>query len=102
MACRGGGMALSGIHTPTGVTPSVSGEDGSALTASKDRGDGDVQSAHTPRQGFSFTAIPSHLSTGGEAAAAFEPSAQASPAGAPEGAAAAEQLKSEPIAYSHE
>lgn len=62
-------MLLSGINTPTGVTPSVSGEDGSAFTASRDRADGDVQSAHTPRHPFSFAALPSHLGTGADSTA---------------------------------
>ena len=84
-------MPMSGINTPTGVTPSVSGEDGSAFTASKDRADGDVQSAHTPRQPFSFTALPSHLSTGGDSAVAHDVAHEAIPKD--------EQLKSESAAY---
>ena len=91
-------MPLSGINTPTGVTPSVSGDDGSALTASRDRGDGDVQSAHTPRHPFSFAALPSHLGTGGDSAAAHDTPGLGAPVGSGEGGPTPqdEQLKMEP------
>jgi hypothetical protein len=88
---------MSGVNTPTGVTPSVSGEDGSALMAAKDPAEGDAQSAHTPRQPFSFTALPSHLSIGGDSAPAPEAHVQATP-GASTGVAAVpneERLKAE-------
>lgn len=103
IACRAGGMAFSGIITPTGVTPSVSGDDSSALTGSHpERTDGDVQSAHTPRQHYAFTALPSHLSTGGESAAAFDTPAQGTPDGQPEGPSPGNgQLKIEPAADLH-
>ncbi len=95
---RRGGMPMSGINTPTGVTPSVSGEDGSALTASRDRADGDVQSAHTPRHPFSFAALPSHLGTGGDSAVAHDVLGTGTSAGGLEGGPTPkeEQLKIEP------
>ena len=100
--CRGG-MPMSGINTPTGVTPSVSGEDGSALTASRDRADGDVQSAHTPRHPFSFAALPSHLSTGGDSAAAHDLPGTGTSVGGQEGGPTPkdEQFKTEPLEGFH-
>ena len=94
---------MSGVNTPTGVTPSVSGEDGSAIMAAKDHADGDAQSAHTPRQPFSFTALPSHLSIGGDSAPAPAAPVQAT-TGAPVDATAVpneEQLKAEPAVQPH-
>ena len=101
--CRGG-MPMSGINTPTGVTPSVSGDEGSALTASRDRADGDVQSAHTPRPPFSFAALPSHLGTGSDSAAAHDtPELGGAPVGGQEGGPTPkdEQLKMEPTEGLH-
>ena len=96
-------MPLSGINTPTGVTPSVSGEDSSAFAASRDRADGDVQSAHTPRHPFSFAALPSHLGTGAESAAAHDALALGASASGMEAGhdPKEEQLKTEPTEGFH-
>ena len=103
MGSRRGGMPMSGINTPTGVTPSVSGEDGSAQAASRDHADGDVQSAHTPRQPFSFAALPSHLGTPGESAPAHDAAGVGAPGGRPASGRTPkiEPLNSEPATGFH-
>ncbi len=53
--------SMSGIATPSAVTPSVSAEDGSAFTAHPAGADAVADSAATPRLGAGFHPTPSQL-----------------------------------------
>ena len=53
--------SMSGIATPSAVTPSASAEDGSAFTVHPAGGDAGADSAATPRLGAGFHPMPSQL-----------------------------------------